>query len=1100
MTTLIFGIGGAVIGSYFDQPGLGYSLGSALGGSLFPDSTKVPDVQGPRLGDLKVQASTYGKMIPIVFGRARLAGNVIWSTDIIETPHAQTVSSGGGKGAGGGGSEQTQTTYTYSVSCAIEICEGEIFGIRRIWANGKLIYSLDSAASVNDVLASQDQALTIYTGTETQIPDPLIESVKGAGLVPGYRGTAYAVFTSFQLADYGNRTPNFEFEVITSGSIPPLQWVGRTTPSSLIWDGLAWSPDLNLWVAVSDDTPGAVMTSPDGITWTLGTITAHRFRDVVWSDALTRFIAISLDTYAESNDGFTWQDVGTGGSFPLIPKNYHTITVTPGGEILVGGIDWFSISFTEGTSWQLIDPGNHHASNRVMWVDEIGLYISVGTNNGVGTGYSIYGSVNGLIWAGTPTYFDGTGIAKWQDIAWSPELNLLVVVGSHLDYPQVITSIDGYTWTGVTLSISPSQGWYSVVWSADYSHFVAVGYGGETMVSSDGVTWTSIAAATNLNWNTVRWSPELQMFAAISSSGSTNQVMTATLDPRITALPVDLGLDVVKPLCLLSGLDASEVNVADLVGTEVHGYIVGSRSSVRSMIEPLMQVYFFDSVESDNTLKFVARGSASIITIPEEDLAAREGGSTEMPDAVSITRKQEVDLPVGVDVQYMNMDNDYQIGQQGSRRLITSAVQMVTLQIPVVLTDDEALQVADVNMYVSWVEREKFSFSTSRKYMRYEPGDVITVTKDNVEMTVLVLTKNEGANGLLNWTACLDDSSIYSQDGVGAPSPISSVHVFYPGLTTVAFLDLPMLRGADNDPGFYFAARGTEDDWRGMELHQSKNSGTTYALPVNAGMLTASTMGVCATALGNFPTTGSPTVDPSGRNEVFDEKNTVSVVMNAELVSITRAEALADPTLNVVAIGNEVLQFLTATLTSTFTYTLSRLLRGRLGTEWAMSQHTSADTVVLLDGDIRTIAQQFSDVNRSYLYKPVSVGRTLGTTDAQSFTNTGVRRKPLAGVHLAGGYNGDGDLVLRWVPRTRSYGSWLDGVDAPIGETSEKYLVVVMNGSTELRLLQVSTPACMYTVAQQAADFGSPTPSGFTVKVYQLSSEFGRGYPLTGTF
>jgi len=46
------------------------------------------------------------------------------------------------------------------------------------------------------------------------LPDPKIEAVEGAGLAPAYRGTAYVVFENLQVADYGNRVPQFTFEVI----------------------------------------------------------------------------------------------------------------------------------------------------------------------------------------------------------------------------------------------------------------------------------------------------------------------------------------------------------------------------------------------------------------------------------------------------------------------------------------------------------------------------------------------------------------------------------------------------------------------------------------------------------------------------------------------------------------------------------------------------------------------------------------------------------------------------------------------------------------------------------------------------------------------
>ena len=46
----------------------------------------------------------------------------------------------------------------------------------------------------------------LYTGSETQSPDSLIEAKEGAGLAPAYRGLAYIVFERLPLADFGNRS------------------------------------------------------------------------------------------------------------------------------------------------------------------------------------------------------------------------------------------------------------------------------------------------------------------------------------------------------------------------------------------------------------------------------------------------------------------------------------------------------------------------------------------------------------------------------------------------------------------------------------------------------------------------------------------------------------------------------------------------------------------------------------------------------------------------------------------------------------------------------------------------------------------------------
>jgi hypothetical protein len=232
---------GAVIGFYLGGPAgalKGAYWGYMAGQVISP--TQLPTAHGPRLDDLKAQASQVGQPIPLVFGTYMIAGNIIWASDLKETKHKDTQ---GGKG----GPTQKQVSYTYSQSVAIGLCEAPVSGtqaiqgIRRIWANGKLIYdrSKPSDPSVTDhigtvvadntlnalvqsftrKLSSSDalqSIMTVYDGTQTAA-DPTIESFEGVGNVPAFKDLAYVVLHDLQLADYGNRLPNLQFEVYTSG-------------------------------------------------------------------------------------------------------------------------------------------------------------------------------------------------------------------------------------------------------------------------------------------------------------------------------------------------------------------------------------------------------------------------------------------------------------------------------------------------------------------------------------------------------------------------------------------------------------------------------------------------------------------------------------------------------------------------------------------------------------------------------------------------------------------------------------------------------------------------------------------------------------------
>ena len=204
MAQLAVGVAGAAIGAYFGAPGVGFALGMAVGGILFPQDGPPDQVaEGPRIHDLKVQSSAWGQMIPIVYGQARLAGNLIWAGPL---GHRTEQDSVGGKGGGLMGGTDTKTRVYYR-SFAVAICSGPIAKVHRIWANNTLIFD----ATVTPI--SNPRGAAIYPGTDSQDPDPVIEAVEGLGKAPAYRGTAYVVFERMELADFGSMLPSLSFEV-----------------------------------------------------------------------------------------------------------------------------------------------------------------------------------------------------------------------------------------------------------------------------------------------------------------------------------------------------------------------------------------------------------------------------------------------------------------------------------------------------------------------------------------------------------------------------------------------------------------------------------------------------------------------------------------------------------------------------------------------------------------------------------------------------------------------------------------------------------------------------------------------------------------------
>ncbi|ETX16173.1 gene transfer agent protein [Roseivivax halodurans JCM 10272] len=203
MATLLLSAAGASFGASTGASILGMSLG-AVGRIAGASLGRVIDqrvmgqgteaVETGRVERFRLSGASEGAPIPQVFGRMRVGGQVIWASEFAE--HVETEG-GGGKGSP---PQPKVRSFSYTVSLALALCEGEITGVNRVWADGAEI-------------AVRDLNLRVYKGRADQLPDPVMEAIEGAGNVPAYRGTAYVVIEDLDLGRFGNRVPQFSVEV-----------------------------------------------------------------------------------------------------------------------------------------------------------------------------------------------------------------------------------------------------------------------------------------------------------------------------------------------------------------------------------------------------------------------------------------------------------------------------------------------------------------------------------------------------------------------------------------------------------------------------------------------------------------------------------------------------------------------------------------------------------------------------------------------------------------------------------------------------------------------------------------------------------------------
>ena len=201
-------------GGYAFGP-IGAAAGALLGGFLFGSSG--PKIEGPRLGDLDVSSSAYGGVIPLGFGVQKVAGTIIWATDIDEDKNTRKE---GGSLFGGG---QKIVEYRYFANFAAAFGEGPAGGVLRIWAGDRLIADLRAGAGA--YANHPKYSFRIYLGTEDREPDRLIRqhvensnNFDGEDATPAYRGLVYIVFEDLPLDEFGNRIPPITAEISWDGA------------------------------------------------------------------------------------------------------------------------------------------------------------------------------------------------------------------------------------------------------------------------------------------------------------------------------------------------------------------------------------------------------------------------------------------------------------------------------------------------------------------------------------------------------------------------------------------------------------------------------------------------------------------------------------------------------------------------------------------------------------------------------------------------------------------------------------------------------------------------------------------------------------------
>jgi len=1139
MASIVFASVGGSVGNMI-LPG----LGGRLLGSFARQAGKLVDAElglttsakdGARLENFKVQDSRYGVTLPVLFGCVRVAGNVIWASDLIETAHETSVSGGKG-GVMSSGLGATRTTYTYSLHCAVAIGLGPVGGVQRIWADSKVIY--ENGVWASGVVGSA----SFHLGEAAQAVDAFMESCLGSGMAPAYRGVAYIVLESLQLSKFGNRLPNLTFELLPATSTGSPTLTGSLNPALSV-------------PVVSNRQGGMEPLVAEG-----GDVARRKVYvgGYLLSGGLAQFVVTTYDVTSETPVELR-RDVSA--TFACAGVYEQSWVASPSGRYVVMGLQDTGAGYPYRT--MIYDTMTHSFGaaqstsmtalelRQMAWLD---AYRVVLTDQRSGArGVRVYlRSGSSLVDQG---FFDvwGSGSASTRlPLAYAQFRaygdGLLTYAGdASLKFSNLYMRVIAWSGTGLSVgaAVTVSSGYNLGTGSSPQVHLIETGEGEWTLCymtvsdmqmlsfvpNASGVTitrpWQKIKSAKFVLSNTnypvlygdrlcvlhrsytesqyrlseinleagaftlvtdaaavVNSSPPASNFSAYSvsatrlavlgNSGSTATLAQAALVKRRNT--GDTLARIVAAILERAGYADSDYDVSALDAIEVDGYALSDQTTAARAIEPLQNFARFDLVEQDGMLRAVLHGQGDGVSVAASETGASLALEKGEDGLVQTSRAQQLDLPLEVCVDYLDASLDYETGSQRARRSVSGGARSVEkITLPLVCSATRARRVAENQLYAAWVQRERYRLYLSLAFVGLNPSDVVVY--EGKRLRVLAVTRKRGIVQVDALPAVPSDMVSEAT----AESPLSSSASANVAVSSEAYLmDVPLLREQDDQAGLYVAVSGV-DGWRGASLWRAADGVSFTRL---TSFVQAASAGVATTALG----AASPFYK--------DKARSVRVQMlRGQLASCTESELLNGA--NVALLGEELIQFQTATLIEAGLYELSGLLRGRRGTEDKTGSHLVGERFVLLTATaMQFVPTPLSDRGISYHFRAVSDGGSLDFALDRTLAYGMKTLEPYAPVHIKGARSaGTGsDVTLRWKRRARMNAAWVDYIDVPLDEAQELYDVEIMNGGTVVRTFSdVAQASVVYTAAMQTTDWGASIPSTYTVRVYQKSARYGRG-------
>ncbi len=529
---------------------------------------------------------------------------------------------------------------------------------------------------------------------------------------------------------------------------------------------------------------------------------------------------------------------------------------------------------------------------------------------------------------------------------------------------------------------------------------------------------------------------------------------------------------VVSEVCEASGV--FDYDVSKLFGY-VRGYKVGNVETARSILQPLMLAFGFDALERGGKLYFKNRTGMETAAISKDELAVLSDQTAD----VESTRLSGADIANRVRLDYVDAGNEYEVSSAEAIYLEDETISVSQSDTSLVLTSGEAQNIVERWLSESRVAKDTVKIALPLSKLWLGAGDVLNLPAAQGSNLFRIDQVEMSGSQIIEATRI--EPNLFEKRDI--QDKILTVRPFVPAVPLHSvFLDLPLLTGQENPVAPHIAI--TAAPWPGAAAVYSSATDSNFEL--NTLIETASVIGATQTPL------------PNATIGVKDNGTALRVkISGGTLASVSWDEVLNGANLAVIGDGTsdnwEVFQFENATLVGENTYDLTGRLRGQLGSDGLMpDEWPIGSSFVLLNAAPQQITLLESERNLARHYRIGPSGRDYTDPSFQerieAFKGNGLR--PYAPCHLTWQRNSGLDIQISWIRRTRVGGDSWETFEVPLGESSERYVIRVMNGSTVVREEIVSNPNWIYSNADQTLD---SIVIPFQISVAQVSDGFGYG-------